>query len=109
MLEAAQDALTLAQGRTRQDLDADPGLLWALVKYVEIIGEAAANVSTDTRERLNDIPWRGIINMRHRLVHGYFEINRDTVWKTLREDIPALIPMLKTHLGMGDDRGATKP
>jgi uncharacterized protein with HEPN domain len=102
MLEAAQDALALARGKTRPDLDADPGLLWALVKYVEIIGEAAANVSKDTRERLGDIPWRAIINMRHRLVHGYFEINRDIVWKTLQEDLPALIPALQAHLRAAD-------
>jgi uncharacterized protein with HEPN domain len=102
MLDAAQGALALARGRTRPDLDSDPGLLLALVKYVEIIGEAAASVSSSMQDRLRDIPWRAMINMRHRLVHGYFDINHDTVWQTLVEDLPALLPILATYLEQGE-------
>jgi uncharacterized protein with HEPN domain len=109
MLEAAQEALALARGRPRADLDADRGLLLALVKCVEIVGEAAANVSPPARERLSDVPWRAIINMRHRLVHGYFDINRDIVWQTLQEDLPALISLLQPHLAAPDAPGEANP
>jgi uncharacterized protein with HEPN domain len=76
---------------------------------VVIVGEAATNVSGATQERLRNIPWRAIINMRHRLVHGYFDINHDTVWQTLQEDLPALIPMLAMYLQEVDGPGEPKP
>ncbi len=91
MLDSARDAMAISAGRDRGDLDRDRGLVLALVKCVEIIGEAANNITPETRDRLPEIPWIAIIAMRHRLVHGYFQINLDTVWKTLEEDLPPLI------------------
>lgn len=65
----------------------------ALVKVIEIIGEAAFQVSGDTRRQLQGIPWDDIVGMRHRLVHAYFDINLDVLWKTVEED---LRPLAKT-------------
>jgi len=98
MLDAARDALSFAKDRNRQDLDRDRKLVLAVVKSVEIIGEAAARVSAETQAELPRLPWRDIIDMRHRLVHAYYDINLDIVWSTLREDLPPLVETLETIL-----------
>ena len=95
MLDAAQEAMGFGQGRTRADLNDDRKLALALVKDIEIIGEAAYQVSEIARDQLQDIPWNDIIGMRHRLVHGYFDINLDILWRTVQEDLPALIAVLE--------------
>lgn len=75
-------------------------LIMAVVKCVEIIGEAANQVSSAARTELKEISWRDMIDMRHRLVHGYYDINLDVVWSTLQEDLPPLIRMLQAILGV---------
>jgi uncharacterized protein with HEPN domain len=71
-----------------------------MVKAVEIIGEAAYQVSQTTREQLPEIPWKDIIGMRHRMVHAYFDINLDILWRTVQDDIPPLLETLqKLHQG----------
>lgn len=65
MRDAAESALRFVAGRARCDLDDDEMLLFALVRSVEIIGEAAARVSPDGRDELPEIPWRSIVGMRH--------------------------------------------
>ena len=90
MLDAARDAMSFADGRAREHLDSDRQLVMALVKSIEIIGEAASKVSPDTQAEITGIPWRDIIDMRHRLVHGYYDINLDILWSTLQEDLRPL-------------------
>lgn len=95
MLDAAQEAVTFVQGRSRTDLDTDRQLVLSLVKEVEIIGEAAYQITQATRDNLPEIPWEDIIGMRHRLVHAYFDINLNILWRTVQEDLPALVTALK--------------
>ena len=95
MLDAARLAQRFAQGRTRRDLDDDPMLVLALVKAVEIAGEAAYQTSESTRSSLEAIPWSDIIAMRHRLVHDYTNINFDILWSTIRDDLPDLISAIE--------------
>ena len=91
MLEAAREAEHFIKGKTRDDLSIDRKLELALVKCVEIVGEAATNVSKEYRDDLQQIPWADIIGMRNRLIHAYFEINLDILWKTITDDLPPLI------------------
>jgi uncharacterized protein with HEPN domain len=95
MLDAAREAVEFAYNGNRADLNSDRKLVLALVKDIEIIGEAAYQISPATRNRLPDIPWDDIIGMRHRLVHAYFDINLDILWKTVQEDLPPLIEKLE--------------
>lgn len=95
MLDAAHEALEFAQGRSRTDLDRDRMLVLSLVKEIEIIGEAGYQISDVTRAQLPTIPWEDIVGMRHRLVHAYFDINLDVLWRTVQEDLPALIAVLE--------------
>ena len=95
MLDAAREAVEFLQGRTRADLNNDRQLVLALVKAIEILGEAAYQVTSDTREQVPELPWDDMIGMRHRLVHAYFDIDLDILWKTAQEDLPSLIVELE--------------
>jgi uncharacterized protein with HEPN domain len=98
MLDAVQEAIQLAQGRNRQDLDNDRLLNLGLVRLLEIIGEAARGVSAAFREAHADIPWKSISGMRDRLIHGYYDVNLDIVWRTIQEDLPSLVVQLKRNI-----------
>ncbi len=95
MLDAAQEAVGFAAGRTRSDLDTDRALVLALVKEIEIIGEAASKVSDQTKNKHPEIPWHDITGMRNRLVHAYFDVDLDIVWNTVVEELPRLIEELE--------------
>jgi uncharacterized protein with HEPN domain len=99
MLDAVREAQGFAESRARADLTENRLLVLALVKDIEIIGEAASRVSAATRDEWPDIPWQDIVTMRHRLVHGYFDIDLDIVWSTIREDLPRLADQLERALG----------
>jgi len=98
MLEAAQDADKSAAGHTRSDLDKDRVWMRGLVKCIEIIGEAAAHVSEAARKQYPQIPWAQIVAMRNRLVHVYFDVDLDQVWKAVTLDVPLLITGLEKIL-----------
>ena len=101
MLDAAREAREFVGSRTRSDLNGDRQLVLALVKCIEIIGEAAYQVTPETRHQTRSIPWEDIIGMRHRMVHAYFDIDLDILWKTAQEDLPPLIAELE-HVTSGD-------
>jgi len=95
MLDAATEIQQYVQSATREDLNRDRRLVHSFVRPLEIIGEAASQVSKELREEVPEIPWPIIIGMRNRLIHAYFAINLDIVWSTSTEDIPPLIAELK--------------
>ncbi len=95
MLDSANEAVQFTCEKTRGDLDDDRKLALSLTKLVEIIGEAAANVSPETRQRYAAIPWKDIVGMRHHLVHGYDLIDLDILWQVVHDDLPDLIVELK--------------
>jgi uncharacterized protein with HEPN domain len=95
MIEAAEIIAEFVSGRTRADLESNRTLLFALVRAVEVFGEAATKVSSTTRAAATAIPWAQIIAMRNRLIHAYFDVDRTIVWKTGTEEIPAVLPELR--------------
>lgn len=96
--DAADEAVALCQGRTRQELDTDRMLNLSLVRLLEIIGEAANGISDELKEAHPHIPWHQMTSMRNRLIHGYFDVNLDVVWQTVKEDLPSLVQQVKTIL-----------
>ena len=98
MLEACRISRQFSQDRVRADLETDLMFLYALVKAVEIIGEAASHVSDGFQASHSGIEWLDIIGMRNWLVHAYYDINHDTVWETVQDDIPVLVSKLETLL-----------
>jgi uncharacterized protein with HEPN domain len=95
MLDHAAEALTLAQGRTRADLDADRTFNLAMTRLLEIVGEAAPRVTEFTRDRYPQVPWTQIASLRNRLIHGYDEVDFDILWDIVQSDLPALVAELR--------------
>ncbi len=104
MLESSREAMGFVAGRQRADLDGNRQLQLALVRCIEVIGEAAARVSAECRAAHSSIPWRQIIGTRNRLVHAYFEVNLDTIWRTATEELPPLVQHQENILA--DNAGA---
>ena len=95
MLLAAQDVLEFSAGLPWSEFERSRLHQSAVLKAIETIGEAAAQVSEETREAHADVPWKEIIGMRNRLVHGYFDINLERVWETVQQDVPDLIRLIE--------------
>ncbi len=98
MYDAAKEAASFIQEEERASLDVDRKLVLALMKSIEIIGEAAAKITKECQEDLSQIPWLNIIGMRNRLIHAYFDVNLEILWKTVTEDLTALIDELEKNL-----------
>ncbi|MGD2114477.1 MAG: DUF86 domain-containing protein [Acidobacteriota bacterium] len=99
MLDAARKAVRFAEGRSRAVLDdEDEPLMDALARLVAVIGEAAHHVSVETRSELDEIPWPDVVNMRHRLIHAYFDVDLDILWATVQRSLPELVGHLEAHL-----------
>lgn len=95
ILDHAQEAVAMIKGLERPDLDKDRKLNLAIVRLLEIVGEAAARVTSETKEKYPDIPWFEIISLRNRLIHGYDVVDFDILWAVLKDDMPELISKLK--------------
>jgi len=95
MLEHASEAVALISGKNRPDLDTNRVLQLALVRLIEIVGEAANRVSKEAQEQYKQIPWPQIISTRNRLIHGYEFVDYDVLWQTVTEELPELIAELE--------------
>jgi uncharacterized protein with HEPN domain len=98
MLQAVGNALRLAEGRSREDLDSDMALGLSLWKLLEIIGEAAGRVTPQLRALHPEIPWQLAADTRNRLTHGYDTVDYTVIWKTVTEDLPSLVRDLEAVL-----------
>ena len=99
MIESAEKAQEFLAGKTYDDLQKNEQLAFAVVRALEIIGEAAAQTTQEFRDAYPNIQWRNIISMRNKLVHAYFDINYKIVWSAVKEDIPQLLQQLKAVKG----------
>ena len=95
MVDAATKAVSFVTGKSRDYLDEDEKLSLALVRLVEIIGEAASKVTAETQNRHPEIPWSDIIATRNRLIHAYEAVNLDILWAIVSADLPPLITQLQ--------------
>lgn len=98
MLDSALDAVEFLGDLSLEEFQKDKKLLNAIVRSLEIIGEAASNVTEAMREEHPEIEWPVIIGMRNRIVHAYYDINSVIVWKTVKENLPPLIEKLRSIL-----------
>lgn len=98
MLEAAHVCLEFVNSKNREDFEKNKMLCFAVIRALEIFGEAASHISKSFQEKHPTIQWRAITGMRNRLIHAYFDIDYDIVWQALTHEIPNLIPKLKLLL-----------
>jgi uncharacterized protein with HEPN domain len=100
MLEHAREAIMLTRGKTRADLDSDRVLNLALVRLLEIVGEAAGRVSEEECAQHLEIPWPQIVGLRNRLIHGYDAVDHDILWQIITGDLPPLVDALEAILSL---------
>lgn len=92
--EAIQRIESYAGGMSYEDFLGDIKTQDAVIRNIEIIGEAVKGVSEAARETLTSIPWRNIAGMRDRLIHDYFGVNLDIVWQVASQELPHLATAL---------------
>ncbi len=95
MLLAAKKALDFTKEFTSQKFLIDDLVQNAVMRQIQIIGEAARKISDDSKKAHPEIPWKEIVAMRHRLVHEYFDIIPEKVWSVIETDIPRLIRQIE--------------
>ena len=98
MLDHAREATEMVRGRSRTDLDTDRMLNLALVRLMEVVGEAATRIPEEFRSRYPEVPWRDVADLRNRLIHGYDVVNLDILWTIIHDDVPLLIAKLEAIL-----------
>ena len=98
MVQAARDAMEFTAGLTLPELTQSRLHQHAILKALEIVGEAASQVSVGAKDQFPMIPWHELIGMRNRVVHAYFGVDFSVVWRTVHEDLPALISHLEPHV-----------
>jgi uncharacterized protein with HEPN domain len=91
ILLAARKAVRYTDGSSLEEFIADQLLQDAVMRQIQIMGEAASRITLEMRETHPDIPWHEMIGMRHRLVHDYAEIDLQRVWDAARISVPDLI------------------
>lgn len=96
MVDAAERIQERAAGRTQADLEGDAGLQDSLAWRFQVLGEAVRNLPTEVKDRHPSVPWDGMRAFRNRIVHGYFDIDPEKLWTVATDELPPLIPLLRT-------------
>jgi uncharacterized protein with HEPN domain len=100
ILDAVKDIESFVGSMSYEDFKKDRKTLNAVVRSIEIIGEASKKLPSILREKYKELPWKEITGMRDKLIHAYFGVDTETLWKTVKDDIP---PMKRSVQKMLDD------
>lgn len=95
MISFAEKASTYIQGLDQSEFVCNQLVYDAVLRNLELIGEAATHIPLEVRDKNPSIPWRMIIATRNRLIHGYLGLDSDTIWSVLKDDLPPLVESLK--------------
>jgi len=98
MLDAADKVALFVRGLTLEKFLADEKSQFAVIRGLEIIGEAAKKIPASFKAKCPQVPWREIAGMRDKLVHDYFGVNAQVVWRTALEDVPRIAESLRNSL-----------
>jgi uncharacterized protein with HEPN domain len=98
MLREARMALVFVEGMSEADFVGDDKTRYAVVRCLEIIGEAASGISEETRKRIAAIPWSVVIGQRHVAIHHYRRLETPRIWATVKDDLPPLITAIEAYL-----------
>jgi uncharacterized protein with HEPN domain len=100
ILESMEKILSYTAGMTFEEFKRDDKTVDAVIRKFTVIGEAARHIPKQIEDRHPDLPWNEMRGMRHILVHEYFGVSLPTVWHTIQNDLPPLLPKLRAVLNV---------
>ncbi len=86
------------EGKSESDLVSNSMLFFAVVKNIEIVGEAAYKLTLEFKDTHPATPWRQIVAMRHILVHGYYQVSASEIYNVYKTDLPGLLTQISSYL-----------
>lgn len=95
MLDSTKAILDFVENKERNDLDRDRLLLSGIIREFQILGEAAGKISNQIQESFPDLPWKQLVGMRNRLIHAYFDVDKEIIWVTIKNNLPDFCKQLK--------------
>ena len=95
ILDCIRKIKEFTNGLSLKDFSVNELVQDAVIRNIEIIGEASKKISSDTKQIFYEIPWREIAGMRDKLIHDYLGVDVEVVWRTITEDIPILEKQIK--------------
>jgi uncharacterized protein with HEPN domain len=99
ILDAVKHVDQFIHGMNFEQFEQDPKTTFAVIRALEVIGEAAKNIPESVRKKYPEAPWREMAGMRDKLTHEYFGVSLKVVWRTLTEDLPGLEAVVSQILG----------
>ena len=103
ILIAARKALRFVEGIDQNEFEDNEIIQNAVMRPLEVIGEASARISKEFRKEHPEIPWREMVGLRNRLIHEYFRIDFSAVWDTIHKDLPELIEIIEPMVPKEDE------
>jgi uncharacterized protein with HEPN domain len=95
LIESCEDILSFTKGLSYSDFVSDKRTVNAVIRSLEVIGEATKNLPISFRNKYPNIPWKQMAGMRDKLIHEYFGIDKQMVWQSIEKHIPYILPLLK--------------
>ncbi len=93
--QAIEKAIEFVGGMSLDTFASDDKTTYAVIRALELVGEATKRIPQDVRDKYAEVPWRSMAGIRDKLIHDYMTVNLEVVWKTVTEDLPALLPQIR--------------
>jgi len=102
IIDSIKDIESFTENMTFEDFAKDRKTINAVIRSFEVIGEAAKKIPKSIRDKHPSIPWKKMVGMRDKMIHEYFGVDIEIIWKTIKEDIPSLKPLIQVLKSVGE-------